>query len=266
MFRFPCVRLVVPACATGLPGTRGGRDREIDISPIPGEYVPVRRRQQRRVAQERIPMKFVEWSMQGVEFSNCNCAYGCPCQFNALPTHGNCRAFTFVQIERGRFGGVVLDGLRWGILAAWPGAIHLGNGTFQTVVEERATGEQRAAIEAVSHGRETEPGTLIWQVFSTTVTKVLPTLFRPIELSVDRASRTASLKVPGVIEGKGEPIRNPKTGAEHRASLRLPKGFEFTDADFISGKAASEGPIELKFDGTHAHLADIHWSTHGVVR
>ena len=55
----------------------------------------------------------VEWSMQGTEFANCNCSVGCPCQFNALPTHGHCRAHTFVQIEKGYFGDVSLDGLRW---------------------------------------------------------------------------------------------------------------------------------------------------------
>ena len=145
-------------------------------------------------------MKLVEWSMEGLEFANCNCAYGCPCQFNALPTHGNCRAFTFMQIEKGKYDGVSLDGLRWGILASWPGPIHLGNGTFQSVVDERANAEQRAALEAISHGRDTEPGKLIWQVFSTTVTTVLPTLFKPIELTVDMAARTAMVKIPGVLD------------------------------------------------------------------
>ena len=33
-----------------------------------------------------------EWSLTAKEFVNCNCAYGCPCQFNALPTHGKCEA------------------------------------------------------------------------------------------------------------------------------------------------------------------------------
>jgi hypothetical protein len=46
----------------------------------------------------------------------------------------------------------------------------------------------------------------------------------------------------------------------------LPTGFEFTEAAFVSGKSRTEGPIELNFDGTHAHLASVHWSTHGVVR
>ena len=205
--------------------------------------------------------------MQGVEFGNCNCATGCPCQFNALPTHGHCRAHTFIHVERGHFGGVKLDGLNWGIFGQWPGPIHLGNGLFQAIVDERADVKQRAALEAIAHGKETEPGKLIWQVFSTTVTKLLPTLYKPIELAIDLTSRTASLKVPGVIESSGEPIRNPVTGNEHRAKVTLPTGFEFTEAEFVRGKAkASSGPIDLQFDSTHAHLARIHWSTHGVVR
>jgi hypothetical protein len=212
-------------------------------------------------------MKLVEWSMQGTEFGNCNCNVGCPCQFNALPTHGNCRAHTFVQIDKGNFGDVPLDGLRWGILGSWPGPIHFGNGTFQTIVDDRADSHQRAAIESVSHGRETEPGTLIWQVFSTTVTKLLPTLFRPIELTIDLTARTAKLRVPGIAESSAASIRNPKTGAEHLARVTLPKGFEFTEAEFVSGNCKAESDsIDLDFNNTHAHLARIHWSTHGVVR
>jgi hypothetical protein len=211
-------------------------------------------------------MALVEWSMQGTEFSNCNCDVGCPCQFNALPSHGNCRALTFVQIDKGRFGDVKLDGLRWGILGMWPGPIHLGNGTFQVIVDERADAKQRAAIDAIGHGRETEPGTLIWQVFSAMISNNLPTLFKRIDLSIDVDRGTAKLAVPGLIDGTSSPIANPVTGAPHRARVTLPTGFEFTDAEFTAGKAQATGPIELSFDNSHAHLARIHWSTHGVVR
>ena len=209
---------------------------------------------------------YVEWSMQGLEFANCNCSWGCPCQFNGTPTHGNCGAFCFMQIDKGRFGDVPLDGLRWGILGAWPAAIHLGNGKFQTIIDERANPKQRQAIETVSHGGETEPGSLIWQVFSTTVTELLPTLYKPIELRIDYAARTASVKVPGLLDGKAESIRNPVTGAAHQVRVTMPTGFEFTESEVVSGKSRASGPIELNLDGSHAHLARIHWSTHGVVR
>lgn len=209
---------------------------------------------------------YVEWAMDGLEFSNCNCSWGCPCQFNGMPTNGNCRAFCFVQIEKGHFGDVTLDGLRWGILGAWPSAIHLGNGTFVSVIDERANPKQRQAIEAVSHGRETEPGSLIWQVFSATVSKLLPTIYKPIDLSIDYSARTARLKVPGLVEGHAESIRNPVTGAPHQVRVTMPTGFEFTESEVVSGKSKATSPIEMDFDGSHAHLARIRWSTHGVAR
>jgi hypothetical protein len=210
--------------------------------------------------------KYVEWSMEGFEFTNCNCSWGCPCQFNGPPTNGNCQAFCFVQIDKGHFGDVRLDGLRWGILGAWPAAIHLGNGTFLSVIEERADPGQRQAIEAISHGKETDPGSLIWQVFSTTVTKLLPTAYKPIDLSIDYTARTARVSVPDLIEGRAESIRNPVTGAPHPVRVTMPTGFEFTESEVVNGKSKATGPITLELDGSHAHLARIHWSTHGVVR
>ena len=211
-------------------------------------------------------MAFTEWTMQGVEFVNCNCAWGCPCQFNSLPTYGDCRALCFGQIEQGRYGDVPLDGLRWGVLLAWPKAVHMGNGTFQAIVDERADALQRAALEAILQGRDTDAGTLIWQVFATTVTQVLPTLFKPIELALDAEKRTATVRVPGLVEGRGEPIKNPVTGAVHRARINLPAGFEYSQAEVASGTSRASGAIALDLKGTHAHLARFHWSTHGVVR
>lgn len=211
-------------------------------------------------------MAFVEWRMQGIQVSHCNCNIGCPCQFNALPSHGNCRAYMFAQIDKGHFGKTKLDGLRFGGLFAWPGPIHMGNGTAMPVVDERADKDQRAAIEAVLHGKETDPGSLITQVFSTTLTTALPTQFKPIELKIDERAGTASVRVPGILEGSAEPIKNPITGAPHRAKVSLPTGFEYAEAEFITGTAKSSVEPKLDFSSTHAHIARMNWSTHGVVR
>jgi len=35
------------------------------------------------------------------EFGNCNCSYGCPYQFNALPPHDYRRGLAVVDIEKG---------------------------------------------------------------------------------------------------------------------------------------------------------------------
>jgi len=52
----------------------------------------------------------IDWEIHGMDFTNCNCSYGCPCQFNALPSHGNCHAVVFLRIDRGHFGKTKLDG------------------------------------------------------------------------------------------------------------------------------------------------------------
>ena len=52
----------------------------------------------------------VEWEIKATEFANCNCSYGCPCQFSSLSRP--CRYVAGYQIEQGHFGDVKLDGLR----------------------------------------------------------------------------------------------------------------------------------------------------------
>ena len=57
-------------------------------------------------------MTDTNWTIRAREFANCNCSYGCPCQFNGLPTYGNCRAVVGIQIDTGHHGTTKLDGLK----------------------------------------------------------------------------------------------------------------------------------------------------------
>ena len=90
-------------------------------------------------------MTDTQWMIDGREFVNCNCSYGCPCQFNGLPTHGNCQAVAGAEIDKGHHGSTKLDGLRFVGIFRWPGPIHEGKGEAAIVVDERATPEQRSA-------------------------------------------------------------------------------------------------------------------------
>jgi hypothetical protein len=49
-------------------------------------------------------MADTKWSIKGREFVNCNCSYGCPYQFNGLPTYGYCQAVAGMEIEQGHHG------------------------------------------------------------------------------------------------------------------------------------------------------------------
>jgi hypothetical protein len=211
-------------------------------------------------------MPYVEWEIKAREFANCNCAYGCPCQFNALPTHGYCQAVVGYEIDEGHFGETRLEGLRAVYVGKWPGAVHEGNGEMQVIIDERADDAQREALRKILYGEETEPGTTVWNVFMTTITTVHEPLYTAIHFEVDIDARRARLVVPGLIEANGEPIRNPVTGAEHRARIELPHGFEYTVAEVGSGTSTARASIPMELRDSYGQFAHLHLSTHGVVR
>ena len=209
-------------------------------------------------------MAYIEWRMRGPELANCNCDWGCPCQFNALPTRGNCRAMTAMHVDQGHFGDIDLSGTSWAGMFAWPGAIHEGNGEAFVVIDENAGEAQRSALLTILTGGETDPGATIFNVFATVIDTLHPPAFLPITMAVDVAGGTGSLHIPGIMDTRAEPIRNPVTGAQHRAQVVLPRGFEYIRAEFASGDTTATGPIALDWTTRHAHLAMLDLSTHGA--
>lgn len=210
-------------------------------------------------------MPRTHWVLQGREFGNCNCDFGCPCQFNAMPTHGDCRAVTAAQVDRGHFGDVALDGLNVVGLYTWPGAVHQSNGTMQLIIDERANTAQREGLLKILTGAETDDMATMWWIFAAMSPTKLEPLFRPIDLQIDVDARRATLAIEGVVETSIQPIRNATTGAEIRARIDLPNGFEFRLAEVASGTTKTAGAIKLEFAGTHSHLVKLHIGDAGVI-
>jgi len=59
-----------------------------------------------------------------------------------------------LEINRGRYGDVSLDGLAMGFAAIWPKAIHEGNGTVCLFFDERANPQQRGGPEKIASGQD----------------------------------------------------------------------------------------------------------------
>lgn len=208
-------------------------------------------------------MPNVDWNIQGPEISTCSCNWGCPCQFNARPTHGYCRAGVAMRIEKGHFGATKLDGLHWVSLLAWPKAIHEGDGEVQAIVDERADAAQREAILKILAGKETDPGATIFNVLATTMKTVHEPLFLPIEFDADIEKRIGRFRVANIIEARTEAIRNPVTGQPHRAQVVLPHGFEYHLAEYASSSTRATGKIPLDWSSGHAHLARLNLGPKG---
>lgn len=208
----------------------------------------------------------IPWELKIKEYTNCNCDYGCPCQFNAPPTHGDCYAICGFEITEGHFGDTDMAGVKMAAILQWPGAIHEGNGSVEAIVDESATSEQREAALKVMTGQDTEPMATMFAVFASTMTTVHDPHFAPIDFEVDIENRIARLNVPGIIESVGQPIRNPITNEIHQARIDIPNGFEYAIAEMGSGTSKSTGAIKLSMSDSYGQFAYLHLTNKGPVR
>ncbi len=207
-----------------------------------------------------------KWMIRGSEFSNCNCAFGCPCQFNAPTTNGNCEAVACTHLDDGYFNDISLAGVNYAMLLYWPGEIADGNGQCQLIIDESASEEQKEAIKKITAGESTAPGSTHYFVFASTMSKVHETLYKPIDLAIDVDARRAKCRIEGVVESTGTPLINPFSGEEARAGIHLPDGFEYTYAEMGVGNSKITGAIELELKDSYGQFNILHMNQDGVIR
>ena len=207
-----------------------------------------------------------KWMLRGSEFSNCNCAFGCPCQFNSPSTHGCCEAIGSALIGEGNFNDISLDGLSFVMLLKWPGEIVDGNGEQQLIIDERANPEQREALRKIALGESTTPGATHYFVFNSTMTKVHDTLYAPIEMSIDVEARKGHAKIAGMVESTGTPLTDPFSGKDFRARIHLPEGFEYTYAELGAASSKVTADIKLDLNNSYGQFNILHMNQDGVIR
>ena len=202
------------------------------------------------------------WRLKGKSIKNCNCDYGCPCDFLGPPSKGNCTGFSAMKIDEGNFGEVRLDGLHWAGLINFPGALHEGNGILQPVIDAKADAQQRDALLTILSGKDQSPGS-IFVIFTSILAKVHDPLFLPFRFEFDYSKRRAKLSIPGLLESTLEPIRNPVTGGEHRILVQMPEGFEYREAEITNGQSQATGKIPLDLRNSHGSLANVAYTESG---
>lgn len=207
-----------------------------------------------------------KWTIRGVEYGNCNCDWGCPCQFGSPTTHGHCEAIISGHVEEGHFNDTKLDGLNWALLLYWPGEIADGNGKQQAIIDERGTPEQREALRKIVHGESTSPGATHFFVYNSTMSTVLDPIFAPIDLSIDVEGRKASVKIGDLVTSVGAPIISRFNGEPVRSGISLPGGFEYTYAEMGNGNSTVRAGIELDLKDSYGQFNVLHMNQDGVIR
>lgn len=192
-----------------------------------------------------------EWELRGTVLVGCNCDYGCPCNFNAPPSTGDCEGGWVWHIEEGTYEEVDLSGLTLGLFADWPGAIHEGGGKAVAFYDERADQRQAEALEALLRGGEGGP----WGIFINTY-ELSGVQATPVEVEID--GERSRYKIGDLAELQMEPIKNPVTGDEIRSGVLLPKGLVFNEGWCASSSVfrVNDG-VSYDHSGKQAEYADF---------
>ena len=191
-------------------------------------------------AKKAIP----NWQIAANYVETCNCDFGCPCNFSGLPTNGFCRALVFYNIVKGHYGDVPLDGIPVIYAASWPKAIHEGDGTMQLYIGERSNAKQREAVALILGGKAKGNGP--FAIFAGTLKYVIDPRVVDIKFKID--GKNSSFSVPGVIDVKVQPFRNPVTGEESQTEIHIPNGFIWQTAKAAMTKIMRIVSPNLSFD------------------
>ena len=195
-----------------------------------------------------------KYSLKGHMVSGCNCDWGCPCNFEIAPSHGNCEGVYMWHVESGNYNGVSLDGTTFGQFGLFPEAIHLGNGIVFDVIDERLSPEQRQAVETVL--TQVVP----FSVFHDLAPNFLGFQYVPMELHLDGIR--SGLKIPGVLDLKLDAMKNPVTGEDELATLTKPTGFTANITELCSAETFTfeVGGKSYNYSGKYGEFCPFDYS------
>lgn len=194
------------------------------------------------------------WTLAGEYFESCNCEILCPCLLlGARPTEGHCDVVLAFHIENGKYGDVDLSGLNAVQALTTPGVMSAGGGTLAVYVDDRATPEQRGALEEIFTGAAGGPPSL----FGPMVAKLLPTRTAPISFAAEGKKRTVS--VANVSTVTVEAIRGAGGQVVWLENLAHPYSTKLAVA---KGTSSQYQDHQLSFDnsGRNGHYSHIDWS------
>jgi hypothetical protein len=236
--------------------------------------------------KNEISIKKPRWEIHAYFLDACNCDWGCPCQFNARPTHGNCEGVAGYHILNGSYDNKVrLDGFNMVLIASWPGPIHEGHGKASFYIDDRTDEEQFEALSNIITGKA---GGGPFALYASTIEefqepKRATVKFQTKEIrsrvlvfggsrddnnedrKKGRATKGGQQKKQDkdiiLAEAWLEPIRNPITGKVHRAIIEIPEGFESNRMNQASMKklVADDSYLSFRYEGTYGSFSENTW-------
>ncbi|MCP4330639.1 MAG: DUF1326 domain-containing protein [Alphaproteobacteria bacterium] len=204
-------------------------------------------------------MAETNWALMGKYVEFCSCDRACPCDGAAAPTHGHCNGIVGLDIERGHYGDVALDGLSVVAIFHFPGAMHHCDGHLHTILSEDASDAQRDALFEILSG-DGQPTGSIFDIFDCLIEHRHAPLLKPIKFDWDIANGNARVDVPGVVRAATEAGDGSATGTPAAGST----GLMLNEGGSGLGSAESTGDIAFELNGCHASLSQFTYDESGM--
>jgi hypothetical protein len=202
-----------------------------------------------------------QWQLSGEYFENCNCDVVCPClvsttaPLTARPSQGDCAVVLAFHIDKGRYGGVALDGLNVALAVHSPGPMADGNLAVAAYIDERADDQQTAALGTIFTGAEGGP----MAAFAPLITRQLGIKKAPIRYSV--AGKNRSVEIAGIMQMAVEPLPTLHPSGEIWLAAGHPVAPDkMALAVGRGGSTFADYGMHWDNSGKNGHYAPISWS------
>jgi hypothetical protein len=189
----------------------------------------------------------MSWRIRGTYFESCNCDAICPCRrIDGRPggrsTHGVCTGVLSWLIEDGAVDGVALSGLPVALACRYSDDEPGSPWTWVLYLDERASDDQRAGLEAIYTGRlggDAERH-FPWAWKDSHLVAV-----RPLAIDVDHTRRRQWLRIRDRVSVR---IRDRYAGDE-TVTCVIP-GHERTGEELVTDEiVVHDGPLAFDYRG-----------------
>jgi hypothetical protein len=189
----------------------------------------------------------LSWRISGSYFESCNCDPVCPCRridgvMGGRSTHGICMGVLSWLIEEGRADETDLSGLPVALAIRYSDDEPGSPWTWILYLDEAATDEQRAALEAIFTGRLGGDASthFPWAWKASELVAV-----RPVAIEVDHTRRRQQLRIRELVSVR---IRDRFSG-DQAVTCVIP-GHDRAGEELVADELVVEdGPLGFSFRG-----------------
>jgi len=195
------------------------------------------------------------WWAKGLIFENCTCQLVCPghLHFSQLCTNERCVGYWAIRMDAGQFGAVSLAGARIVVVFDAPQHMIDGNWTEVLLVDEAATPDQRAALEAIFTGRAGGP----WEKLAQFVSRWLDTRYPRIEFAEEEGVKKVG--IPNLMQSVVSRIRGRDRGKPVLFENMFNQIHAPTQVLAFGTSEYDDGTIRMNTSKSHGLYSNFEW-------